>query len=158
MDPVSFIEAFARICIIVGILCTVGILVGYPAAHWIGGKMAAFLSCLPTEKFTKAPPALGIPASKAVRGDLTGAIEDYEKLLIDHPAEKEIYFRLLEITLGPMHMEQYGEEILQRGLQNLTCESERAALQKYSEAIRCGDYTPLRHFDHPPMDARQQFT
>ena len=158
MDPVSFIETFARICMTVGIICTIAILAGYPAAHWIGGQLAALLSCLPTEKFTKAPPALGIPASKAVRGDLAGAIEDYEKLLIVHPAEKEIYFRLVEITLGPLHEEAYGEDVLQRGVKNLKCESERIALLKFAEAIRHGDFTPMRHYDHHPLVAHGQFT
>lgn len=155
---IAFIEEVPRVCFLVAMTCAIGIIVGYPAAHWIGAKVGEILSCLPTDRFAKAPPALGIPASKAVRGDFDGAIEDYEKLLIDHPGEKEIYFRLLEITLGPMHMEQYGGDVLRRGLEKLTCETERTALLKYAEAIRRGDYTPLRHFDHHPAEVRQQFT
>ena len=124
------------------------ILCGFPAAHWIGGKMGEFISCLPTEKYAVAPPALGIPASKAVRGDLQGAVEAYEELLLVHPHEKEIYFRLLEIVLGPMAMEQYGEDVLQRGLRNLKSGPERLALISLADSIRGGEYHPFQHYGH----------
>jgi hypothetical protein len=150
MGDLGLLGSFAVMFIIAGIIGLIGITLGYPAAHWIGEKVANIFSCLPTEKYDRVLPALGIPASKAVRGDLLGAIDGYENLLIDYPQEEEIYSRLLEITLGPMNMPEYGEEVLQRGLLNLKLESEQIALLKFSQAIKNGDFRPLRHLNYRP--------
>lgn len=148
-------ELFPKVTFMVCGVCILGIILGYPAAHVIGKKVAEFLSFLPTERFTKAPPALGIPATKAMRGDLHGAVDSYEELLLSYPHEKEIYFRLLEVVLGPLKMEEYGENVLQRGLANLQGESERAALLNLSHAIRSGDYHPLQHLEpKPPLEVK----
>ena len=148
----AFIEHVPKVILMVCICCVIGIAIGYPAAQWLGAKFAEILSCLPKEKFSKPQPALGIPASKAVRGDLAGAVEGYEALLLSHPKDKEIYFRLLEIVLGPMKLEDYGEEILQRGLENLATEGERLVLIKLSLSLRNGDYHPFKYLEHdaPP--------
>ncbi|MEO5915309.1 MAG: hypothetical protein ABIS50_13835 [Luteolibacter sp.] len=148
MDSVSFIQAFLVVLMMVTGCVVIGIATGYPAAHWIGRKFAELLSCLPTEKFAKAQPAYGIPASKAIRGDLEGAMESYEQLLLDHPQEKQIYLRMLEIAFGPLHAPEYGEDILQRGLKNLTGEADRAALYHLSLAIQNGEFTPFKYLDH----------
>lgn len=141
----NILEAFPVVCLMVAIACAIGIATGYPAAHWIGQKFAEVLSCLPTEKFLKAPPALGIPATRAIRGDLEGAVEGYEDLLLEHPHEKEIYFRLLEIALGPMHASEYGDDVLQRGLMNLQGGSERLALLRFSQELKNGEFRPFKH-------------
>lgn len=144
------IEAFPKVCLIIAGTCLIGMMIGYPAAHWIGGKVAAFLSFLPQERFAKPEPALGIPAAKAMRGDLQGAVESYEQLLATHPREKEIHFRLIELLLGPMHAEERGEQALQRGLANLTEAADRAALLTIAREIREGSYHPYGFLDHGP--------
>ncbi len=141
----EFLEAFVKILLMVAGCVVVGIAAGYPAAHWIGRKFAEILSCLPMEKFAKPQPALGIPATKAIRGDLEGAVESYEELLLEHPQEREIYFRLLEIALGPMHSPEYGDDVLQRGLLNLTGESERLALLHFSQELRNDEFRPFKY-------------
>jgi hypothetical protein len=143
----AFLHYVPHVCLMVAIVCTIAMLAGYPAAHWIGGRLADFLSFLPKEKFQKPQPALGIPATKAVRGDLHGAVEAYEELLVDHPHEQEIYCRLLEIVMGPLHLDEYAEDVLRRGLANLKLPSEKVVLINLSESIRSGSYHPFRHFD-----------
>ena len=145
MDAAEFLIAVAIIFLTVAGCVLFGIIAGYPTAHWISQKMAEILSCLPMEKFTKPQPALGIPATKVKRGDLQGAVESYEELLVDHPHEKEIYFRLLEIARGPMRSSEYAEEILQRGLLNLTRDSERRALLHFSQDLEDGGFKPLKY-------------
>ena len=147
----EFLLAFVKILLMVAGCVVAGICAGYPAAQWIGRKFAEILSCLPTPKFSKAPPAYGIPASKAIRGDLAGAMACYEQLLLDHPQDKQIYLRMLEITFGPLHAPEYGENVLQRGLQNLTSESEQAAILSLSQALKSGDFTPFKYLDHPQI-------
>ena len=136
------------VILIVGICCAIGIAIGYPAAQWLGARFAEILSCLPKEKFSKPQPALGIPASKAVRGDLAGAVEGYEMLLLSHPEEKEIYCRLLEIVLGPMKLNEYGEDVLQRGMKNLTTDGERLVLLKLSQSLKNGEYHPFKYLEN----------
>ncbi len=141
----DFLLAFATLLLIAAGCVAAGIVTGYPAAHWFGQKLADLLSCLPTEKFVKSPPAYGIPASKAIRGDLDGAMESYELLLLDHPHDKQIYIRMLEIAFGPLHAPEYGENILQRGLENLPLESERAAIVSLSQALLSGEFHPFKY-------------
>ncbi len=143
----AFIEYVPQVCLMVGLVAAIGIALGYPFAHLIGGRLAEFLSFLPREKFLKPQPALGIPATKASRGDLQGAVESYEELLLEHPHEREIYYRLLEIVMGPLHDEEYGEEVLRRGLANLKLESEKTVLLNLHDSIRSGSYHPFKHLD-----------
>ncbi|RYD22493.1 MAG: hypothetical protein EOP88_07865 [Verrucomicrobiaceae bacterium] len=132
-------------------VCTIGIIVGWFAAQVMGKKVADFLTFLPTERFATAPPAMGIPASKAMSGDLHGAVDSYEELLLKYPHDKEIYFRLLEVVLGPLKMEAYGENVLQRGFANLEKEADRKNLRDLCDAIRSGDYHPLQHLEPRPL-------
>ncbi|RYD48199.1 MAG: hypothetical protein EOP85_04035 [Verrucomicrobiaceae bacterium] len=151
----NIIEAFSKVTMMVSGVCIVGIIVGYPAAHWIGKRVASFLTFLPTERFSKAPPALGIPATKVMRGDLHGAVDSYEELLLSHPQDKEIYMRLLEVVLGPLKMDEYGENVLRRGMATLKDPSDRRALKKLYQAIRSGDYHPLQHLEpRPPVEVK----
>lgn len=142
---VEIVEAFARLLLLMAGLIALGIFLGYPAAHWVGRKFAEVLSCLPAERFLRPQPALGIPASMAIHGDFVGAMESYEGLLLDHPAEKQIYFRMLEIALGPLHAVDYGEAILRRGLGNLPDEKVRASLIRHYEALCHGESVALLH-------------
>ena len=144
----AFIEHVPKVILMVCICCVIGIAIGYPAAQWLGAKFAEILSCLPKEKFSKPQPALGIPASKAVRGGLAGAVEGYEALLLTHPNEKDIYCRLLEILLGPMRLDDYGEDVLQRGVKNLATEGERLVLLKLSQSLRNGEYHPFKYLGY----------
>ena len=144
----AFIEHVPKVILMVCICCVIGIAIGYPAAQWLGARFAEILSCLPKEKFSKPQPALGIPASKAVRGDLAGAVEGYEALLLTHPNEKDIYCRLLEILLGPMRLDDYGEDVLQRGVKNLATEGERLVLLKLSQSLRNGEYHPFKYLGY----------
>ncbi|MES2921699.1 MAG: hypothetical protein V4819_09135 [Verrucomicrobiota bacterium] len=144
----AFLEYVPKVILLVCLCCVIGIAVGYPAAQWLGARFAEILSCLPKEKFSKPQPALGIPASKAVRGDLAGAVEAYEVLLLSHPEEKEIYCRLLEIVLGPMKLDEYGEDVLQRGMKNLATDGERLVLLKLSQSLRNGEYHPFKYLEH----------
>ncbi len=148
MDAVHVIFAFAKLLLIIGGIGLVSGALGYPVAHWISEKLAILFSCLPAEKYARALPALGIPAAKAIRGDLLGALDGYEKLLADHPQNAEIYSRLLEIALGPMNMPEYGEKILQNAMLSLSSDSERAALLKLREEIKSGDFKPLKHLNY----------
>lgn len=149
----AFIEHIPKVILLVCLCCVIGIAIGYPAAHWLGARLAEILTFLPKDKFTEPQPALGIPATKAIRGDLEGAVAGYEALLIQYPKEKEIYCRLLEIVLGPMKLEEYGENVLQRGLKNLASDSERLVLLKLSQSIRNGEYHPFKHLEayQPPV-------
>ena len=148
----EILQTLPIVILTVCLCCAIGIAVGYPAAQWLGARCAEILSCLPKEKFSEPQPALGIPASKAVRGDLEGAVADYEALLLDHPANKELYCRLLEIVLGPMKREEYGEEILQRGIMNLANDGERLVILKLSQSLRNGEYHPFKHLvEHDPV-------
>ena len=148
METAEFLLAFVKILLMVAGCVFIGICIGYPAAQWIGRKFAELLSCLPTEKFAKAPPAYGIPASKAIRGDLFGAMESYEQLLLDHPQDKQIYLRMLEIAFGPLHAPEYGENILQRGLKNLTRETERAVILSLTQELQSGQFMPFKYLVH----------
>lgn len=151
----SFVEHFHKVTFMVAGVCALGIIVGYPVALLIGKKMAEFLTFLPTERFSKAPPALGIPATKVMRGDLHGAVDAYEKLLLTHPRDKEVYIRLLEVVLGPLKMEEYGENVLRRGLKNLRKKSDRQALKELCRAIRSGQYHPHQHLaPKPPLEVK----
>jgi hypothetical protein len=144
----EILQALPIVILVVCICCVIGIAIGYPAAQWLGARIAGILSCLPKEKFSEPQPALGIPASKAVRGDLSGAVEGYELLLLSHPKEKEIYCRLLEIVLGPMKLDEYGEDILRRGMENLASDGERLVLIKLSLSLRNGEYHPFKYLEH----------
>lgn len=148
----AFIEHVPKVILLVCLCCVIGIAIGYPAAHWLGARLADILTFLPKDKFAEPQPALGIPASMAVRGDLEGAVAGYEALLLKHPKEKEIYCRLLEIVLGPMKLDDYGEDVLQRGLKNLATDGERLVLVKLGQSLRNGEYHPFKHFerDAPP--------
>lgn len=144
----DILQVLPFVILMVCTCCVIGIATGYPAAQWLGARLAEILSCLPKEKFSKPQPALGIPASKAVRGDLAGAVEGYEVLLLSHPEEKEIYCRLLEIVLGPMKLDEYGEDVLQRGMKNLATDGERLVLLKLSQSLRNGEYHPFQYLEH----------
>lgn len=144
----DILQALPFVILMVCLCCIIGGAIGYPVAQWLGARFAEILSCLPKEKFSKPQPALGIPASKAVRGDLAGAVEGYEALLLSHPEEKEIYCRLLEIVLGPMKLDEYGEDVLQRGMQNLATDGERLVLLKLSQSLRNGEYHPFKYLEH----------
>jgi hypothetical protein len=150
MNAAEYVETFARTLLIAAGLVALGICLGYPAAGWIGGKFAAVLSCLPTERFVRPEPAFGIPATLAIAGDFTGAMESYERLMVDHPAEKQIYFRMLEIALGPLHATDYAEDVLRRGLENLPDEKVRGSLVRHYEALRHGESVAYLHLpaDH----------
>lgn len=154
MSAAEIVESFARILLLMAGLITLGICLGYPAAHWVGRKFAEVLSCLPTERFLRPQPALGIPASMAIHGDLAGAMESYELLLLDHPAEKQIYFRMVEIALGPLHAPEYGERILLRGLENLSDEKVRASLIRHYEALSHGESVALLHLPEDEVENR----
>ncbi|NJM37847.1 MAG: hypothetical protein HC845_08325 [Akkermansiaceae bacterium] len=146
----NFIITFAKLLLIVSGIAICAAALGYPVAHWVGGKLATFLSCLPTEQYDQALPALGIPATKAIRGDLLGAMDGYENLLVDHPQNAEIYSRMLEIALGPMNMPEYGEKILKNGMLHLSSDTERAALLKLHQVIISGDFKPFKHLTYRP--------
>lgn len=150
--PMAFLEHVPKVILLVCLCCVIGIAIGYVAAQWFGARLAEILTFLPKEKFAAPQPAMGIPASMAVRGDLEGAVAGYEALLLSHPKEKEIYCRLLEIVLGPMKLDDYGEEILQRGFRNLATAGERLVLLKLSEDLRNGGYHPFKHLERaaPP--------
>jgi hypothetical protein len=142
-----FVEEVPKVTFMVAGVCTLGILLGYPAAHWIGKKLGDYLSFLPTDRFARPQPALGIPKAKAMRGDLEGAAAAYEELLLIHPQEKEIHFRLLEVALGGLRREDYAERVLRRGLENLKLAGDRDALVKLGDSIRHGEYHPFHHLE-----------
>jgi hypothetical protein len=146
----SIIDMFSKVSAMVAGVCMIGIIVGYPMALIIGKKLAEFLTFLPTERFSKAPPAMGIPATLIKRGDLHGAVDAYEALLLKYPRDKEVYMRLLEVVLGPLKMEEYGENVLRRGLKKMKTKADRQALKELSRSIRRGQYHPHQHLQPKP--------
>jgi hypothetical protein len=149
MDIVAIAKALPLIAFILTASMAFGYFCGYPVAHWLSQKLADLLSCLPTEQFETPRPRLGVPASLAVRGELDAAAAAYEELLESHPAEKEIHFRLLELVLGPMRRADYGEQVLERGMENLIHEADRAAFFKLYGEMHSGVYKPMKHLNRP---------
>jgi len=139
---IAFVDQVPKVIFMVCGVCTLGILAGYPAAHWIGRKMGEFLSCLPAERFAKATPLFGIPRTMAMRGDLPGAVAKYEEMLLIYPAERELYYRLYEIVLGRLNDPSRAADVLQRAMQNLPHEHDREVLLDLQAEIINGSYHP----------------
>ena len=139
---IAFIDQVPKVtCMVCGV-CTLGILAGWPAALWIGRKMAEFLSGLPTARFVRPSPLFGIPRSMAMRGDLHGAVAKYEEMLLEYPAERELYYRLYEIVLGRLGDPSHAADILQRAMQNLPHEHDREVMRELQSEIISGSYHP----------------
>ena len=139
---IAFIEYVPGVIFTVCGVCTIGIICGWPAAHWIGRKLGDILSCLPTERFQKAPPLLGIPRAMVMRGDIHGAVAKYEEMLVEYPAEKELHYRLLELVLGRLGDHSHGEAILRRALEKVPGARDRESLVNLHDSILSGDYHP----------------
>ncbi len=146
----GIVEHFHKVTFMVAGVCALGIIIGYPVAMILGKKLAEFLTFQPTDRFRTAQPALGIPATLVKRGDLHGAVEAYEALLRKHPREREVYMRYLEVLLGPLKMEEYGEKVLRRGLRKVRSKADRKALKDLCESIRSGAYHPHQHLMPKP--------
>lgn len=155
LEEAQVYVGFAILLLIAGGCVLAGIAAGIPAAHWFGKKVADFLSFQPMEEFDKAQPAYGIASSKAMCGDLDGAMEFYEQLLLDHPREMEIYVRMLEITLGPMGGTAYAEDIMSRAMAALKVESDRVAIAKIFGMLRNGELRPFKHLGLQSADTQQ---
>lgn len=147
-DQIDFITSVALILVMVGGTVAIGIATGYPAAVWIGNRLGDFLSFLPRERFDVAPPPLGIAAAKAAKGDLAGAVDSYEEMLAEHPGDREIYIRLIELLLGPLDQVERGEEVLRQGLRELPDERDREVLVKVCAALKNGSHRPYRYLDY----------
>ncbi len=139
---IAFIDQVPKVIFMVCGVCTLGILAGWPAAHWIGRKMAEFLSGLPTARFARPSPLFGIPRSMTMRGDLHGAVAKYEEMLLEYPAERELYYRLYEIVLGRLNDQSHAADILQRAMRNLPREHDREVMLELQAEIISGSYHP----------------
>lgn len=147
-EKIDLFTGIILIFVTIGGGTLIGIATGCPFATWIGNRVGDFLSFLPRERFEVAPPPLGIAASKAANGDLAGAVDSYESMLADHPGDREIYIRLIELLLGPLDREKRGEEILRQGLRQLPDERDREILVNVSAALRNGTHRPYRYLDY----------
>ncbi|MBK1883914.1 hypothetical protein JIN85_15960 [Luteolibacter pohnpeiensis] len=145
MSGGMIMQAIGMLIILVAMIAAIGIATGYPAALWIGDKVAEFISCLPNERFAVAPPIMGPPASKAIRGDLQEALADYEALLENYPDEPEIYRKIIELTLGPMNQSELAEDYLHLAMENLQDAKDRSRLIKLAASIKSGEYCPFQH-------------
>ncbi len=47
-----------------------------------------------------------------------------------------------------MHLDNYGEDVLQRGMKNLATEGERLVLLKLSQALRNGEYHRFKYREY----------
>lgn len=147
-EKIDLLTGIILIFVTIGGGTLIGIATGYPVATWLGQRLADFLSFLPRERFEVAPPPLGIAASKAANGDLAGAVDSYQSMLVDHPGDREIYIRLIELLLGPLDRVERGEEILRQGLRHLSDPRDREVLVKVSAALRNGSHRPYRYLDY----------
>lgn len=102
---------------------------------------------------------IGRASTLAINGDLSGAAEKHEEFLLDNPEMKETYFYSVELALGPMKDEKYGDDILARASEHLPCASDLASLLSHADAIRKKELIPLKHLvwcdilklDHPDV-------
>lgn len=144
-EALEFLIRLAWTFIAMAGLCSVGIALGIPAGRWIGNRIGHMLSGLSDAKFDAPCPLLGPAAAMAVRGDLNGAVDAYQKQLEDHPNEQEIYWRLLEILLGPLKDGERARAVLEQACENLDDESSRSAIVRLAADLDRGRYLPFGH-------------
>ena len=141
----AFAQALMGALVMVGSALLFGILAGFPSALWISQKMTNFLMFTPTEKFKKPLPEMGRASTLALQGSVHEAAALYEEFLVDHSEMKEIYLCLVELALGPLQDEDYGDEVIARAEEALCYESDRAGVRQHAEAIRKRELLPLKH-------------
>jgi len=142
-EALEFLMNVAWTFIVMAGLCALGIAAGIPAARWMGSRVGHMLSCLSDAKFEGPCPLLGPAAAMAVRGNLKGAVDAYQKQLEEHPKEPEIYWRMLEILLGPLKDGERAREVLELACSNLENESSRSALIRLAADLDGGHYLPF---------------
>ena len=148
-DGLDLLFAFALVFLIVSSCVVLGIAFGIPAGRWLGNHVGQFLTGWSDEKYDIPPPRFAMAAAITASGDLEGALEFYEDMLLTYPQEEQIYHRMLEIALGPLDRPELAEEILSRGLAALEQSSQQAALVRQHEELKAGTHRPLAHLRKP---------
>jgi len=129
----------------VGVCSILGVFFGVPLATWLGEKLATVISCFSAEKFTKAQPLIGHAATKAVRGDVVGAMSDYSRMSRQHPRNGEIYLRMMELAYGPLQQPELGDQILKRAMKKVRNSKERRSLKRLGLALKEGNLITHKH-------------
>lgn len=141
--PKGLVLAF----LLLALALMLGVALGIPAALWLSQKITNFLTFTPTEKLRKPLPLMGQASTLAMQGDLEAATEKYEEFLFDFPEMKEIYLYLVELVIGPMKDEKYGDDILARASENLPYSSDLALLLSHADSIRKKELIPPKHLE-----------
>jgi|GEM_PF-5118386 len=66
-------------------------------------------------------------------------------MLEDHPENAELYLRLMELAYGPLQKPDYGDQILERGLDQVTEEREIKLLLRLGSALKEGEIITHKH-------------
>jgi len=120
--------------------CIIGVIPGWPVSQWISDKISSFFLGLSTERFDKPQPLIGNAASKAIKGDVTGALTDYKKMLKSHPKNAELYLRIMELAYGPLQRPDIGDEVLTAALKKIESKKERKMLKRLGTALKEGKH------------------
>ena len=82
----------------------------------------------PLERFKKPVPMYSVPMAKRKRGDLEGALADYEVLERDYPGDLEVYQGMLELLLLEIQGREKASVVYQSALLALKKDREREQL------------------------------
>lgn len=113
----------------------VGAMIMAPAVGGVCALPIASLFC-PDRHYDRVPPRYSVAESKASKGCFEEGLEEYEKVLAEHPQEFRAYSAMLDIAALHLQDEARAEQIYTRGLAAVTTDGERQALSRqYEDAI-----------------------
>ena len=89
----------------------------------------------PMARFSKPVPMYSVPKAKRARGDLEGALADYERMEAEYPGDLEVYRNMLELLVLEMKSPEKASEVFQRALQKLRKAEHREGLARLYEGM-----------------------
>ena len=147
----------------------IGLLIGVPVAI-VAGMICAPAFCevlahpfgalvCPEKRFDRVPPRYSVAESKASNGRFEEAIEEYEKVLTEHPREFQAYSAMLDIAALQLEDPDRAARIYDRAVAAIAGGDERRALDRqYEDALEAlqrtrsrqgPDAVDVQHVDDP---------
>jgi hypothetical protein len=125
------VEGFA-----VGVMCyVVGAVILAPL---IGQILAAPMGSLfmPSDRFERPVPIYSRPQARRKEGHFEEAMEEFRRLVEEHPDQVDAYVEMIDITIVDLHDGARARAIYERGMASLQHAEHRASLERMYNAIR----------------------
>jgi len=127
---------FGRVLICVPFLILGAIFLAKPIAHLVAVPFVGML--FPDDHSYLPPPIYRLPEMYVNQGRLLDAVEEYRKIIHNHPRETRAYLALLEVYFLHMNNLPEAEKTYRAGLRRLRNPEDRMKLTETYQALQAG--------------------